>query len=270
MYHITTPTATSEHEFTDGDGVIPATDLNALWYNMIQRELLAVLAGVGITPNASDFKQVWQSISKVGIKNLYSSDSTVDVSNFAGSTIIFHTAADFAVSGTINKYALLVVVPTWGDNSPSYIDFTYGGSSKRIYKNNIFVGFAYNETALKFYGVTIPILNAHNALTVQSIQYSGVIDNGVVYFENSDEVDESGVEKFRSWELADNWSVGRVKKVVCTNAAESGSQIPIFYDAESSWKNVKFYPYGYREFLCVGTRVSGEKTYAVLKVNGIA
>lgn len=267
MYHITTPTATSGHEFTDGNESIPPTDLNALWFNMIQRELLAVLTGAGLAPDASDFTQVWQSISKVGIKNLYSDDSTVNVSNFAGSTIIFHTSSNFAISGTINKYALLVVIPTWGDNSPAYIDFTYGGISKRIFKNNIFVGFAYNETVLKFYGVTIPILNAHNALTVQSIQYSGVIDNGVVYFENSSEIDSSGVEKFYSWQLMQNWSVGQVKKVICLDANLS-ADVGVYYDDESVRGLVRFLKQGYREFLCVGSRVSGDYTYAILKVNG--
>lgn len=268
MYYITTPTATSENEFTDGNEAIPPTDLNALWFNMIQRELLAVLSGAGVTPNVSDFTQVWQSISKVGIKNLYSSDSTVDVSNFAGSTIIFHTAANFAISGTINKYALLVVIPTWGDSSPAYVDFTYGGSSKRIFKNNIFVGFAYNETALKFYGVTIPILNVHNELTVQSIQYSSVIDNGVVYFENSSEIDSSGVEKYYSWQLMQNWSVGQVKKVICIDE-NLRSDVQVYFDSESSRGLVSFYKQSYREFLCVGSRISGNNhTYAILKVNG--
>ena len=48
MHKINTDTATSGGEFTDGDEgqAIPPTDLNAAWFNSVQRELIAILTGM--------------------------------------------------------------------------------------------------------------------------------------------------------------------------------------------------------------------------------
>lgn len=58
------PTATPAGEFTDGDPIlgIARTILKSIWPNMIQRELLAILAAAGIDPDANNEAQVIQSI----------------------------------------------------------------------------------------------------------------------------------------------------------------------------------------------------------------
>lgn len=274
MYPITTETATQDHEFTDGDEsqLIPPTDFNALWCNTIQRELLNVLAGAGITPSASVFNQVWQSIVSVGIKNIYSTDSTVDVSSFVGATVIFHSASNFAISGTINKYSLLIIVPTWSSNSSEYINFTYGGATTKIYKDCIFVGFAMNESVLKIYGVSVPIADANNVMslkgvTAATLKYLKNVDNGIVSFAYNE--NDEGLADWQEWQLASNWSLNQVKKVYCTNAVASGTPIVVYYD-DTHFRDVMFYQGGYREFVCVGTKQSGDYTFAILRVNGKA
>lgn len=58
------PTATQEGEFSDGDIQInrARTILRSYWPNMVQRELLNILAAAGITPAQENYTQVKQSI----------------------------------------------------------------------------------------------------------------------------------------------------------------------------------------------------------------
>lgn len=58
------PTATPGGEFTDGNPVagLARTILRSFWPNMVQRELLAILAAAGVAPDQANFGQVIQSI----------------------------------------------------------------------------------------------------------------------------------------------------------------------------------------------------------------
>lgn len=62
------PTAVNG-EFTDGDPLenppVPRTVLRSVWPNMVQRELLNVLAAAGIEPNAEAFDQVASAIDAI-------------------------------------------------------------------------------------------------------------------------------------------------------------------------------------------------------------
>jgi hypothetical protein len=66
MYHYDQHTATPEGEFTDGDRLanppVSRTLLYAKWPNMIQRELLNVLAAADVEPDQATFDQVAKSI----------------------------------------------------------------------------------------------------------------------------------------------------------------------------------------------------------------
>lgn len=66
MYHYVEPTATPEGLFTDGDPLanppVPRTLFYSKWPNMIQRELLNVLAAAGVDPEQGTFDQVAKSI----------------------------------------------------------------------------------------------------------------------------------------------------------------------------------------------------------------
>jgi len=66
MYKYDAGTATAGGEFSDGDDTtvppIPRTMMEAKWPNMIQRELLNVLAAAGVEPAPNQFDQVVRSI----------------------------------------------------------------------------------------------------------------------------------------------------------------------------------------------------------------
>ena len=49
-----------KHGFKDGDlaQAIPATDLNAAWFNGAQEELLALIEAAGLVPSAATLNQV--------------------------------------------------------------------------------------------------------------------------------------------------------------------------------------------------------------------
>ena len=66
MYHYDHPTATPDGAFTDGNPLanppVPRTLLYSKWPNMIQRELLNLVIGAGLTPEENEFDQVYKSI----------------------------------------------------------------------------------------------------------------------------------------------------------------------------------------------------------------
>lgn len=55
-----TNTADANNEFTDGDGAsgIESTLIPSAWLNVIQRELIAVIEAAGLTPDATNDKQL--------------------------------------------------------------------------------------------------------------------------------------------------------------------------------------------------------------------
>lgn len=280
MYPITTETATAEHEFTDGDELqsIPPTDLNAQWFNTVQRELLNVLSKLGISPDPANFEQIWDCLKTIGVRAIYS-ESDVVTSGFDGSVIIFHSASSFDI-GALKTRSLIVVVPMWGDDSPASIVIHYGSQNHQIKKGFFFIGMAANGSIedLSLIGIDLPRAFNGNDLNVGVLNASKVkatkrFEAGLVSFEyNTESVDpETGLADWQAWQMFENWEVGQVKRVYCSNAGTS-TNVPIFYDETSSYKTVPFYKNGYREFVCVGSRdvVSGEDTltYAVLLVNG--
>ena len=268
MYHITTETATAENEFTDGSELIPPTDLNALWFNMIQRELLAILSAAGIAPNVNEFNQVWKSIEKFGLKAVYSEDEALNLGGFSGNVAVFHSDSDFAFAASLNRYSFVVIVPTWRAESSDYISVTYNGAVTKVLKNRIFVGIAIHSSDLQLLGVQLPIIKADGAFAVTSldaakIKYSECVDDNVVSFVY-DENDEPPA-RWQQWQLKANWKIGQVKKVRCTSA--SAVRIVIFY-GEGVFRQVEFYPGTYREFICTGYTTQGDVEYAILLVNG--
>lgn len=279
MYYITTDTATQDHEFTDGDELqsIPPTDLNALWFNTIQRELLNVLYKLGISPDPTNFEQIWDCLKTIGIRAIYSEGDVV-TSGFDGSVIIFHSASSFDI-GDLKTRSLIVVVPMWGDDSPASIVIHYGSQNHQIKKGFFFIGMAANGSIedLSLIGIDLPrAFNGNDlnlgVLNASKVKASKRFEMDLVTFEYSDDVDpETGLEDWRAWQMAENWEVNQTKRVYCTNVA-TVRNVPIYYDASSSWKNVPFYKNGYREFVCVGTRsvTAGETTrvYAILICNG--
>lgn len=270
MYPIDTDTATDENEFTDGDESqsIPPTDLNAAWFNHVQRELLNILEGTGISPDATNDAQIWSALQKFGIKTYYSDAAEIDVSDFTGANVVFHTAADFELVGTLKNQSLIIIVPFWNDSSPSSIGVSYGADTLSISKYCGFIGFAANGLGdLDIAGVRFPLIKGtDNSLNVRGLNAGFVksderYETNLVQFAYSTDAEE--LQDFQVWQLFENWKVNQVKRVYCTNAQASGTPVPVYY-ASGSYKNVYFYEGCFREFLCVGSYTSGDYTWAIL------
>lgn len=276
MHKINTETATSGGEFTDGDEgqAIPPTDLNAAWFNSVQRELIAILTGMGVSPDPNNDGQLWAALQKIGIRCDYSDDDEVSVSGFSGATAIFHSASDFDIVGLVAKGSLVVIAPYWSDASPSSISVGYNTGSITIRKWNVFVGFAMNgEDDLNLAGVYIPMLGSSGKLVVGALEAASVkatkrFETSFVDFEYT--TDQEGLQGQQAWQLASNWEVGQVKRVRCTNAQSGGTQVTVFGNSSGNYSQIVFYPYSFREFVCVGTYETTGYTWAILAVNGKA
>lgn len=276
MHKINTDTATSGGEFTDGDEgqAIPPTDLNAAWFNSVQRELIAILTGMGVSPDDNNDGQLWAALQKIGIRCDYSDDEEVSVSGFSGATAVFHSASDFDIVGLVAKGSLVVIAPYWGDASPSSISVGYNTGSITIRKWNVFVGFAMNgEDDLNLAGVYIPMLGSSGKLVVGAFEAASVkatkrFETSFVDFEYT--TDQEGLQGQQAWQLASNWEVGQVKRVRCTNAQSGGTQVTVFGNSSGNYSQIVFYPYSFREFVCVGTYETTGYTWAILAVNGKA
>lgn len=281
MYYITTDTATEEHECTDGDEsqLIPATDMNADWFNMIQRELQNVVLGGGLELDQSDDSQVWKVIEKLGIKSIVSNDATVDIDDYKGGLLVIHSPSNFTLSSTIYTNSPVIIIPMWADGSPESFNFVYNGQILTIKKGQMIIGWALNLPgvgAVQMAALAIPVFFSGKMelgnVNAVSLKTSKFFDAGFVSFVYSDDVDpETGLEEWRAWQMAEHWSVGQVKRVYCSNVS-TVRNVSVYYDANSSWRNVSFYKNGYREFVCVGTRnVTVDETtrvYAILLCNG--
>lgn len=266
MYHSTAENADVNGEFVDEDLTatppVEATSFNAYWCNMVQRELLNVLAGAGITPDEHAFNQVWKSIESVGLKSIVSESSTVSVSGFSGTTVVLHSASNFAFSGTLNFGSVVVIIPMWQDNSPDYIQVTYNSLPGAILKYNIFVGVVISALGPSLQGVQIPIKKtdgsmALTSLVAGSLKYNEMIDNNVVSFTYDAEDDDS----WQEWQLSSNWKNGQVKRVYATNDYE----VSIFCNGVGA---VKFKKGCYKEFICIGSVTIDEIEYAKFIMNG--
>ena len=280
MHKINTDTATSGGEFTDGDEsqAIPPTDLNAAWFNSVQRELCNIVTGAGGSLDPSNDAQLWAVLKKIGFRCDYTTRGDVDVSSFSGNTAIFHVAEDFDIDGLVAKGSLVVIVPYWANASPNSISVGYNTGSISIKKWSIFVGFAMNgDDDLNLAGVYIPMLSGTSgklvvgALEAASVKATKRFETAFVDFEYT--TDEPELQGQQAWQLAENWEIGQVKRVRCTNAEAGGTQVTTFGDSSGTFAQVKFYPNSFREFVCVGTYTTTgtiSYTWAVLAVNGKA
>ena len=260
MHKINTETATQNGEFTDGDEqqAIAPTDLNAAWFNSVQRELCNVVTEAGGSLDPSNDAQLWAVLKKLGFRVDYSNDGDVDVSDFSGNTAIFHSASDFDIDGIVAKGGLVVIAPYWRDDSPNSISVGYNTGSISIKKWSVFVGFAMNgDDGLDLAGVYIPMLSGTSGkLTVGALEAASVkagkrFEKSFVDFEYT--TDQPELQGQQTWQLASNWDIGQVKRVRCTNAQAGGTQVTTFGDSSGSFSQVTFYPYSFRELACVGT-----------------
>jgi hypothetical protein len=281
MYYINTNTATEDHKFTDGDEseLIPATDLNAAFFKLFQSELQNVVLNGGLVLNPSDDGQVWKVIEKLGLKSIVSNDATVNIGNYKGGLLIIHNPSDFTLSSTIYTNSPVVIIPMWADGSPESFNFVYNGQILTIKKGQMIIGWALNLPGVgtvQMAALAIPVFFSGKMelgnVNASSLKTSKFLDAGLVSFEFSNDADpELGMPEWKAWQIAENWKLGQVKRVYCSNV-NTVRKVPVFYDANSNWKHVSFYKNSYREFICIGTRTVTEdeisRTYAVLLVDG--
>lgn len=300
MHKIDTDTATEDNEFTDGNDQatppVDPTDLNAAWFNSVQRELINVLTGFGVTPDAASDAQIVDVLKKIGVKSGVwatgeNTSNDVDTTAFNGSHVIFHSAESFTI-GALKTGSVVIVVPSWnGTDLPDSINVDYVSSSNRfvIKKGQMMIGVVGNQTS-GYYGARLvarymPMMltgdgdmNLRDAdvrdIKARQIDVTNLVpvnrfEPGLVTFTATENPSAEGLQDYQTWQLMENWMIGQVKRVYCTDAQNSGSGVPVFYNIAGNFKSVKFYPEIYREFVCVGSyETSGGYTFAVLLVNG--
>ena len=95
MDRIQHPSATSSHQFTEGDpgSGVPATTVTATWLNGLQEELVHLIEAAGIVPSASILTQV-----KAALDALYSGDTEVEA---LAAEVTNRQNADMALANSI-------------------------------------------------------------------------------------------------------------------------------------------------------------------------
>lgn len=269
MHKITTETATSESEFTDGDvsQEIEATDCNADWFNVVQRELCNAITRLGFVLSDQNDHQLADVLQRFGFTCDSLTTGNVTIS-FPGNHVIFHNAENFTISGTMNTDAFLLIVPRWGDSSPDYIDVTYDSLAHRIYKWQAMVGVVTNNgevSSISWWPIIVP--KSDGTFVVKKGEFTEFVDKGYVEFENADGENDD-LASWQVWQLKSYWKLGQVKRVRCTNVSEGYVSVLVCKNTSGATRSVRFYENGYREFMCVGQCAVGDYTFAVLHVNG--
>lgn len=90
-----TAAATPAGEFTEGNpvGAIPATPIKAVWLNAIQRELVAVVEGAGLTLDKADDGQLLTAVQRL----------VASANTWASITAKPSTLAEFGINDAFNK-----------------------------------------------------------------------------------------------------------------------------------------------------------------------
>lgn len=275
MHKIDTENRNAQDEFNDEDlsQGIPATDLNAAFFNTIQRELCNAVTNAGLALSKTDDSQLWKAMQLLagGITCAFIDGNYTIPAGKNKSTVLYYAGFNnFSIEGEFADNSMVVVIPESG----AKIKVDYNGGSFYVEKGSIYIGIAVNGAVegLQVVGTCVP-KDFNGAMNIRSVRGEVVaadsfIDNGVVRF--SKEETEEGLQPWQQWQLYSNWAFGAVKRVICTDAAVGGSSFIVYKNTSGAFRNVTFYPDAYREFLCVGSYTSGGQTFAVLIPNGKA
>lgn len=276
MHKINTDTATVDGEFTDGDEgqAIPPTELDASWFNTVQRELCNVVTGLGSVLSDSNDSQIIQALKRIGIVSEISNGDVSSVGSASSllpidSRLIIHSAANFSITGTLATASIIIIIPTWNSGSPDSISVSYGDEPIVIRKWNAFFGIVTNVEPLFINGYPLLMTDWDGSVTVPKITAPKVIDPNLVEFVYEDAGEGDDIDPWREWQLKSEWQVGQVKRVRCTNIDGTMQTVGVYTSTAGAVSYIKFYKVGYREFRCIGEyeSVDGNK-YAVLLVNG--
>lgn len=263
MHKINTETADANNEFVDenaSQGIEP-TDLNAAWFNSVQRELCNIVTKSGGTLSASDDSQIWKIISALGFKTSKVTSSYTVSSDFKGNVVLYQaTPSNLSISGSLNNGSIVVIIPNWtGNEAADAITVTYRNTVFPLYKQQLFVGIV-DDNLLR--GKVI------NSADAYGITWSyGMVDRSLVQFAATEDPD-ADLQDWQKWQLKSRWQIGQVKRVICSDAGDNGTSVIVFKNDQGQWHNVWFYPNSYRELVCVGSYTTGGIEFAILKVNG--
>ena len=276
MHKINTDTATVDGEFTDGDEgqAIPPTELDASWFNTVQRELCNVVTGLGSVLSDSNDSQIIQALKRIGIVSEISNGNVSSVGSASSllpidSRLIVHSAANFSITGTLATASIIIIIPMWNSGSPDSISVSYGDEPIVIRKWNAFFGIVTNVEPFFINGYPLLMTDWDGSVTVPKITAPKVIDPNLVEFVYEEAGEGDDIDPWREWQLKSEWQVGQVKRVRCTNIDGTMQTIGVYTSTTGTVSYIKFYKVGFREFICVGEyeAVDGNK-YAVLLANG--
>jgi len=163
MYKINTSTAVGG-EFADGNPATgqKATELNASWFNTIQRELLAILTAAGVTPSISIDDQLSKVLalkSEIVWKTFLMSSAAIEVSSWTRNAVVIAGGwyDTMLYTGQTIKNSIMVVCPKWevAGESVTSCTFTHAeDTSVPIYRGNLlFVVFDSDGLVAKSYSI---------------------------------------------------------------------------------------------------------------------
>lgn len=139
MHKIDTQTAVNG-EFTDGNPStgVKATQLNAGWFNSVQRELCNAVEKFGIALSKEDDMQLWKVVSALGVKTF--SPWEGDFGGWPGNSAIVMDAVEtvyFPVPDRCPKNAIAIVSVPWTESDTSLTVAQNEGSSAPLFRGNI-------------------------------------------------------------------------------------------------------------------------------------
>ena len=139
MHKIDTQTAVNG-EFTDGNPStgVKATQLNAGWFNSVQRELCNAVEKFGIALSKEDDMQLWKVVSSLGVKTF--SPWEGDFGGWPGNSVIVMDAVEtvyFPVPDRCPKNAIAIVSVPWTESDTSLTVAQNEGSSAPLFRGNI-------------------------------------------------------------------------------------------------------------------------------------
>ena len=163
MHKINTSTAVGG-EFADGNPATgqKATELNASWFNTIQRELLAILTAAGVTPSISIDDQLSKVLalkSEIVWKTFLMSSAAIEVSSWTRNAVVIagRWYDTMLYTGQTIKNSIMVVCPKWevAGESVTSCTFTHAeDTSVPIYRGNLlFVVFDSDGLVAKSYSI---------------------------------------------------------------------------------------------------------------------
>lgn len=275
MHKIDTNTATANGEFTDGDSsaALEATDLNAAWFNTVQRELINLVQGTNQTLSAVDDSQILKAVKKLGFQAFQVDDGTFDsAAKNAGNIAIVCEPVNLTITGTMQTGKVVFIIPLWEESSANSIRVNYNNDNITIAKGNALFGFVSNGSFVyenELVGFQFPIVVGGKIFTSNietgRIKANSIVTPGLVRVK----IQDDGSLQDLNWLMFSEWEIGQVKNVYTENLSgvENSVSVKIF-DADGSDVLVGFKAGCYRELLCVGSVTVDGTKYAVLKPNG--